>query len=102
PSPLQANPTICSARLGEEKANCFRVRGSAARRCFVRVMGAAPPWGQSLLRSCLATHSFPPPPPLNGCACRAHPTFRADPSLTFTIPGTRDNFSHHIRVGAPV
>src|SRR6266851_3553223 len=26
-------------------------------------MGAAPPWGQSLLRSCLAAHSFPPPPP---------------------------------------
>src|SRR6266550_1747729 len=26
-------------------------------------MGAAPPWGQSLLRSCLASHSFPPPPP---------------------------------------
>src|SRR5205807_8346614 len=30
---------------------------------LVRVMGAAPPWGQSLLRSCLASHSFPPPPP---------------------------------------
>src|SRR3982074_1281691 len=29
-------------------------------------MGAAPPWGQSLLRSCLAAHSFPPPPPLIG------------------------------------
>ena len=26
-------------------------------------MGAAPPWGQSLLRSYLAPHSFPPPPP---------------------------------------
>src|SRR3982074_3665138 len=26
-------------------------------------MGAAPPWGQSLLLSCLAPHSFPPPPP---------------------------------------
>src|SRR5258708_3163085 len=32
-------------------------------QCLVRVMGAAPPWGQSLLRSCLAPHSFPPPPP---------------------------------------
>src|SRR5205823_4469175 len=32
-------------------------------QCLVRVMGAAPPWGQSLLRSCLAAHSFPPPPP---------------------------------------
>ena len=30
---------------------------------LLRVMGAAPPWGQSLLRSCLAAHSFPPPPP---------------------------------------
>src|SRR5258708_15329933 len=29
----------------------------------IRVMGAAPPWGQSLLRSCLAAHSSPPPPP---------------------------------------
>src|SRR5712692_8887102 len=28
-----------------------------------RVMGPAAPWGQSLLRSCLAAHSFPPPPP---------------------------------------
>src|SRR6266851_4657114 len=26
-------------------------------------MGLRPPWGQSLLRSCLAAHSFPPPPP---------------------------------------
>src|SRR5216683_3315630 len=25
--------------------------------------GLRPPWGQSLLRSCLAAHSFPPPPP---------------------------------------
>src|SRR4030081_1664251 len=32
-------------------------------QCVVRVMGAPPPWGQSLLRSCLASHSFPPPPP---------------------------------------
>src|SRR5438270_193874 len=32
-------------------------------------MGAAPPWGQSLLRSCLAAHSFPPPPPLNRVRC---------------------------------
>src|SRR5229473_1174817 len=32
-------------------------------RSLFRVMGAAPPWGQSLLRSCLAAHSFPPPPP---------------------------------------
>src|SRR5438132_942228 len=33
-------------------------------------MGAAPPWGQSLLRSCLAAHSFPPPPPPRGRAPR--------------------------------
>src|SRR3979490_2277719 len=33
------------------------------RRNVFRVMGAAPPWGQSLLRSYLAARSFPPPPP---------------------------------------
>src|SRR5258708_30510740 len=31
-------------------------------------MGPAAPWGQSLLRSCLAAHSFPPPPPLDGAS----------------------------------
>src|SRR5436853_512705 len=39
-------------------------------------MGAAPPWGQSSLRSCLAPHSFPPPPPHDG------------PSAARTIPGS--------------
>src|SRR5216684_2893628 len=39
-------------------------------------MGAAPPWGQSLLRSCLAAHSFPPPPPLDG----------ASPASTVSLP----------------
>src|SRR5205823_3405207 len=39
-------------------------------QCLIRVMGAAPPWGQSLLRSCLASHSFPPPPPAT-CYARA-------------------------------
>src|SRR5712664_1402493 len=29
--------------------------------------GLRPSWGQSLLRSCLAAHSFPPPPPATCC-----------------------------------
>src|ERR1700716_2547725 len=37
-------------------------------------MGAAPPWGQSLLRSCLAPHSFPPPPP---ATCYPHSNDRS-------------------------
>src|SRR5260370_3370722 len=42
-------------------------------------MGAAPHWGQSLLRSCLAAHSFPPPPPHEGGFARLGlPQFRRD------------------------
>src|SRR6266567_7510154 len=40
---------------------------------LVRVMGAPPPWGQSLLRSCLAAHSFQPPPPATCCPPSGHP-----------------------------
>src|SRR6266852_7588901 len=51
--------------------------GNAARQIVFRVMGAAPPWGQSLLRSCLAAHSFPPPPPHEGGFARLGlPQFR--------------------------
>src|ERR1700716_864544 len=50
-------------------------------------MGAAPPWGQSLLRSCLASHSFPPPPPLTAARGAPPKRFRTDPSVAVTVPG---------------
>src|SRR3981081_3650812 len=46
-------------------------------------MGAAPPWGQSLLRSCLAAHSFPPPPPATCCPPSERHCHRCGRSLSF-------------------
>src|SRR5437763_1256448 len=60
-------------------------------------MGAPPPWGQSLLRSCLAAHSARraalrgrrrscrPPPPARGAAPDAAPP-PPDPIFTARIP----------------
>src|SRR5437870_6660889 len=39
--------------------------------------GLRPPWGQSLLRSCLAAHSFPPPPPATCYPRSGHPSGRS-------------------------
>jgi len=60
--------------------------------------GLRPPWGQSLLRSCLAARSFPPPPPANGCALCGHLTFRADPVSDIDRPSDENNRPRHLRV----
>src|SRR5258708_20583365 len=48
-------------------------------------MGAAPPWGQSLLRSCLASHSFPPHPPRTCCPHSEHCSRRHGPGETLPL-----------------
>src|SRR5260221_13351840 len=64
-----------------------RTRSGLGERCAPDRLpgygGLRPPWGQSLLRSCLAAHSFPPPPPayvLSALETRFAP-----------IPGTRED-----------
>src|SRR5438034_2718689 len=53
--------------------------------------GLRPPWGQSLLRSFLAAHSFPPPPPLDGAspAGDVPPSCRGVPPSVETAPTLR-------------
>src|SRR4030081_1664253 len=69
-------------------------------------MGAAPPWGQSLLRSYLTARSFPPPPSLDGASPTSHfPASDTVPSETnrpIRHLSLRHAASKADRIGLPV
>jgi hypothetical protein len=69
------------------------LRAVVARACSGVGGALRAPWVQSLLRSCLAARSFPPPPP-----AAWHPAVSASPVYTPEVPAARSDVSERRRI----